>query len=121
VKYMIMMFGSAEEMTQTQTPGWITEMIGFMHGLNAELEASGELVEARGLSDGSQAKLVRRTDDGYVVTDGPYAEAKESLVGYWVLDVEDEQRVLDISGRIVKYSQVVEVRPSMDAPPDVDA
>jgi hypothetical protein len=120
VKYMIMMFGSAEEMTETQTPEWITEMMGFMHDLDGELQASGELVESRGLADGSQAKLVRRTDDGYVVTDGPYAEAKESLVGYWVLDVADEQRVLDISGRIVKYSQVVEVRPSMDEPPDFD-
>jgi hypothetical protein len=94
--------------------------MGFMHDLDGELQASGELVESRGLADGSQAKLVRRTDDGYVVTDGPYAEAKESLVGYWVLDVADEQRVLDISGRIVKYSQVVEVRPSMDEPPDFD-
>ena len=120
VKYMVMMFGSAQEMTETQSPEWIREMIGFMESLNAELEGSGELVEARGLADGSQAKLVRRTDDGYVVTDGPFAEAKESLVGYWVLDVSDEQRVYDICGRIVKYSQVVEVRPSMDAPPEIE-
>jgi hypothetical protein len=120
VKYMVMMFGSAEEMTETQNPEWIREMIGFMLSLNTELETSGELVEARGLADGSQAKLVRRTDDGYVVTDGPFAEAKESLVGYWVLDVESEQRLFDICGRIVKYSQVVEVRPSMDAPPEID-
>ena len=120
MKYMVMMFGSAQEMTETQSPAWIKEMIDFMEGLNADLEGSGELVEARGLADGSQAKLVRRTDEGYVVTDGPFAEAKESLVGYWVLDVVDEQRVYDICGRIVKYSQVVEVRPSMDAPPEVE-
>jgi hypothetical protein len=120
VKYMVMMFGSAEEMTQTQTPDWIAEMMGFMIAIDEELRASGELVEARGLADGSQAKLVRRTDDGYVVTDGPFAEAKESLVGYWVLDVADEERLFEISGRIVKYSQVVEVRPSMDAPPELD-
>jgi hypothetical protein len=120
VKYMVMMFGSAEEMTEVQSPEWIREMIGFMQGLNEELGASGELVEARGLSDGSQAKLVRRTDDGYVVTDGPFAEAKESLVGYWVLDVDSEERLYDICGRIVKYSQVVEVRPSMDAPPEIE-
>ena len=120
MKYMVMMFGSAQEMTETQSPEWIREMIGFMESLNAELEGSGELVEARGLADGSQAKLVRRTDDGYVVTDGPFAEAKESLVGYWVLDVADEQRVYDICGRIARYSQVVEVRPSMDAPPEIE-
>ena len=121
MKYMVMMFGSAEEMAEVQEPAWIREMIAFMLGLNRELEESGELVEARGLTDGSQAKVVRRTDDGITVTDGPFAEAKESLVGYWVLDVADEARIEEISGRIVQYSQVVEVRPVADAPPDLDS
>ena len=119
MKYMVMMFGSAEEMLDTQSPDWVREMIQFMRDLGQELTDTGELVTAEGLVDGSQAKLVRRTDDGFAVTDGPYAEAKESLVGYWILDVEDEARVLEISGRVVKYSQVVEVRRVADGPPEV--
>jgi hypothetical protein len=119
VKYMIMMFGSAEEMTVQQSPDWIDQMMQFMHSLNAELQGAGELVEARGLVDGSQAKVVTLTDGVPVVTDGPYAESKESLVGYWVLDVENEQRVLDIAGRIVVWSRVVEVRQVPDVPPEV--
>ena len=116
MKYMIMMFGSAAEMTETQSPGWITEMIGFMRDLDKELTEAGEMVFNEGLQDGDAAKIVRLTDGVPVTTDGPYAEAKESLIGFWVLDVADEARILDIAGRIVKYSGLVEVRPVGVAP-----
>jgi hypothetical protein len=116
MKYMIMMFGSAGEMTETKSPEWIKEMIGFMGELDAGLRASGELVYDEGLQDASTAKLVRLTDGVPVTTDGPFAEAKESIVGFWVVDVADEARVLEIAGSIVKYSDVVEVRPVGVAP-----
>ena len=119
MKYMVMMFGSAAAMSEERSPEWITEMMGFMQGLGQELTDSGELVFAEGLQDGSAAKIVRLTDGVPVTTDGPYAEAKESLIGFWLVDVADEARVLEIAGRIVKYSGVVEVRPVGVAPEPV--
>ena len=120
MKYMIMMFGSAEEMMQVQSKDWVAEMISFMTTLNDDLTASGELVAARGLVDGSQAKTVSLAEDGSVVTtDGPYAESKESIVGYWVLDVDSEARAVDICGRIVQYARSVELRRVADAPPEL--
>lgn len=120
MKYMIMMFGSAAEMLEVRSPEWITEMIEFMGALNDDLRTAGELVEARGLVDGSRARTVKRAEDGgVVVTDGPYAEAKESIVGYWVVDVEDEARAVEICGRIVAYAEQVELRQVADAPPEV--
>ena len=120
MKYMVMMFGEAATMLETRSKEWVTEMIGFMTALNEELASSGELVDARGLTDASSAKLVRRQPGGgTVVTDGPFAESKESLVGFWLLDVQSEERVLELAGRIVEYSGVVEVRPVADAPPEV--
>ena len=116
MKYMIMMFGSAAEMTETQSPEWITEMIGFMRELDKELIEAGEMVFNEGLQDGDTAKIVRLVDGVPVTTDGPFAEAKESLVGFWVLDVADEARILEIAGRIVAYSGLVEVRPVGVAP-----
>lgn len=116
MKYMIMMFGTAGEMMETRSPEWIKEMIGFMHSLNQELTEAGELVFAEGLQDGGTAKVVSLVDGLQVTTDGPYAEAKESLIGFWVLDVADEARVLEIAGRIVRYSGTVEVRPVGVAP-----
>jgi len=119
VKYMVMMFGSAAAMSEERSPEWITGMIGFMQGLGQELTDSGELVIAEGLQDGSAAKIGRLTDGVPVASDGPYAEAKESLIGFWLVDVADEARVLEIAGRIVKYSGVVEVRPVGVAPEPV--
>jgi hypothetical protein len=118
MKYMIMMFGSAGEMMEVKSPEWIREMIQFMQQLDADLRASGELVFNAGLQDATAAKTVRLTDGLPVATDGPYAEAKESLIGYWVLDVENEARILELAGQIVEWSQVVEVRP-LGVPPEV--
>ena len=119
MKYMIMTFGSAEAGLATMGRDWMLEMIQFMKKLDADLRQSGELVSAEGLADGSQAKTVRFEDGIPVATDGPFAEAKESLVGYWIVDVESEARAIDIASRIVAFVKVpIEVRQVMDAPPD---
>jgi hypothetical protein len=116
MKYMIMMFGSAAEMMETASPDWIREMIGFMTGLDDDLRERGELVFNAGLADGTAAKLVHA---GGVVTDGPFAEAKESLVGFWIVDVESEERVVELATSIAAYARVVEVRPVAEEPPTV--
>ena len=116
MKYMIMMFGTAGEMMETRPPEWITEMIGFMRNLDRELVESGEMVFNEGLQDGGAAKIVTLTDGVPVTTDGPFAEAKESLIGFWILDVADKDRILEIAGRIVRWSGMVEVRPVAAAP-----
>jgi hypothetical protein len=98
---------------------WMREMIQFMKNLDEDLRKSGELVSEEGLADGSQAKTVRIKDGIPVATDGPFAEAKESLVGYWIVDVESEARAIEIASNIVAFvKQPIEVRQVMDAPPD---
>lgn len=119
MKYMILMFGDAGTMRESRSKEWIKEMIDFMHTLNTDLTSAGEMVEARGLSDPSQAKTVSLRDGVPVATDGPFAESKESLAGYWVVDVESEQRAIEICGRIVAYAEKVELRQVMDAPPEL--
>ncbi|TDD72360.1 transcription initiation protein [Jiangella aurantiaca] len=119
MKYMLMMFGDTGTMLATHSKEQIEEMIGFMVQLDKDLETSGELVFQQGLADPGTAKTVRLQDGLPVTTDGPFAEAKESLIGFWVVDVESEERVLELAGQIVKYSGRLEVRPAMDAPPDL--
>ena len=119
MKYMIMTFGSAEAGLEAMGKEWMVEMIQFMQTLDGDLKQSGELVSAEGLADGSTAKTVRFQDGLPVPTDGPYAESKESLVGYWIVDVEHEDRAVEIAKRIVAFVKVpIEVRRVMDAPPD---
>ena len=117
MKYMIAMFGSASEMGATKTPEWINEMIAFMIDIDVRLRASGEMVYNEGLADGSQAKVVRLENGQPVATDGPLAEAKESIIGFWIVDVASEQRALEICGEIVQWSEVVELRPVPAGPP----
>ena len=120
MKYMIMTFGEASTMLETKSTDWIKEMIAFMHTLDADLRDSGELVDSQGLTDGSQAKTVRFENGAPVATDGPYAEAKESLVGYWVVDVEGEGRAIEIASKIVDFVEApIEVRRIADGPPEV--
>ena len=118
MKYMLMMFGDGATMMEQRTPQWVTEMIAFMGGFNAELEKNGEFVEARGLADPSTAKTVSLVDGQVVVTDGPFAEAKESLAGYWVFEVEGEARAVELASQVVVWAQRVELREVPDGPPE---
>jgi hypothetical protein len=120
MKYMVMMFGDQASMIEMRSTEWIREMIQFMHKLNQDLTNSGELVAAEGLADASQAKTVRIKDGFPIVTDGPFAESKESLAGYWIVDVEDEARALGIASHVVAFTHgPIEVRQVGDAPPEV--
>ncbi len=122
MKYMIMTFGpnAGLEGVPGVSKEWIAEMIQFMKKLDDDLRKSGELVDAQGLAWPNQAKTVRFENGLPVATDGPFAEAKEGLVGYWIVDVEDEKRALEIASRIVAYvKHPIEVRQIMDAPSEV--
>ena len=63
----------------------------------AELQASGEWVGGEGLAAPSQAKTVRVRDGVVATTDGPFAESKEQFAGYSIVDVETEERAVEIA------------------------
>ncbi|MGW4945154.1 YciI family protein [Actinoplanes sp. NPDC004185] len=82
-------------------PGDIKAHMDYYGALRAELLASGELVFQEALTGPELAKVV--TSDGVaapVVTDGPFAEAKEMLAGFQLVDVESEERAFEIAARI---------------------
>jgi hypothetical protein len=119
MKYMLMMFGDAGTMLEERPTEWVRDMIAFMQGFNEELTRNGEFVIAEGLDFPSNAKTVSLVDDQVVVSDGPFAEAKESLAGFWILDVADEARAVELAGRVVEWSQRVELRQVPAGPPEV--
>jgi hypothetical protein len=99
--------------------------VAYMDALNQELVDTGELVEANGLSGPDAAKIVTAQPDGDpVVTDGPFAESKEVLAGYWVVDVASEERAIEIAARAsaspghggAPTNTPIEVHPVADAP-----
>jgi hypothetical protein len=119
MKYLIAMFGDQATMVETRSTEWIKSMIRFMTDLDQELADSGERVDSVGLTDPTQAKTVRFEHGAPVPTDGPFAEAKESLAGYYIVDVEDEARAVEIASKIVTFIEgPIEVRQVADAPPE---
>ena len=120
MKYMMMMFGDAEDMLAAREPEWVRQMIAFMTDFDGELRKSGELIFDEGLAFPKTAKTVSLDDGGQVVvSDGPFAEAKESLAGFWVIDVKDEARAVELAGRVAVWSQQVELRTIPAGPPEV--
>src|SRR3954463_7089439 len=68
-----------------------------MMAIHEELTGSGELVGTEGLTGPEAAKIVKHDGVGApVITDGPFPESKELLAGYWLVDVESEQRAIEI-------------------------
>jgi hypothetical protein len=76
------------------------------------------MVEGRGLADATTAKTVSLADGQVVVTDGPFAEAKESLAGFWVFDVKDFDRAVELASQVVVWAERVELREVPDGPPE---
>jgi len=117
MKYMIMMFAGLGASLADRSPEWITEMQTTMMRMDRELHESGEVVESRHLTDPGRATTVRFTDGTPVPTDGPFAEIKESLAGYWVVECGHE-RAVEIASRVVAVTHhPMEVRRVMDEPP----
>ena len=121
MKYLLLMTGTKAgvDTYRAWSQSDVQAHFAFLKRLNTELSESGELVANEPLAGPDQAKVVRAGKNGAPITDGVFPEAKEFLLGYWIVDVESEQRAIDIASRIVAFVKApIEVRRVMDAPPD---
>lgn len=89
------------------------EMDRQFEALMTEISASGEFVTAEALGDPASATLFGWSPEGHLVTEGPYAEAKEHLAGFFIIDVASRQRAEDIADKFAQPGGVVELRPVM--------
>lgn len=79
---------------------------------NEELQAAGAWVFANGLHSKSSATVVRAVDGDVSMTDGPYAETKEQMGGFWVIEADDLDAALAWAAKAtVACEAPVEVRP----------
>ena len=104
MRYMLMMHAPRGKNGEYQVSTWTEDDIkahmDFMHQLNRDLTAAGELVGVEGLAAPGEARVVRTGKSGVpAVTDGPFAEAKEFLAGYWIVEVDRVERAYEIAAR----------------------
>ena len=93
----------------------IEQMYKDVEAFNQEVQAEGAWVFAGGLHPADTATVVKIKDGEVVTTDGPFAETKEQLGGFWVLKAPDLDAALALAGRAARACQApVEVRPFQD-------
>jgi hypothetical protein len=81
-------------------PGDVTAHFDYLKKLNIDLVESGEMVDGQALAGPDAAKIVRSDGTVPAVTDGPFAEVKEMLAGYQIVDVESEERAVEIAALV---------------------
>ena len=103
MRFMLMMLGPAPKPGQG-IDSWSKEAVArhmdFMHDLNRRLKAEGALVQCHGLDYPPRPKVVRATRERKPsVTDGPFAETKEHLFGFWIVEADSPEQAYEIAAR----------------------
>jgi hypothetical protein len=111
MQYMLLIYGN-EAGLQTASKAEMDQMLAAYGAYTEALNKAGVIAGANRLQRSTSATTVRVTNGKTKVLDGPYAEAKEQLGGYYLIDVPDLDAALSWAGRCPGASHgVVEVRP----------
>lgn len=98
MRYMLIMRASQEAIDASKEIRF-DEIIAAMGAYNESLIKAGVLLSAEGLADASEGFVVDFDSDPPVVTDGPYAEAKELFNGFWILEVSGKEEAAEWASR----------------------
>lgn len=112
MKYMLVLINEERDFGDV-TPEQAREVMAAWDEYTVALRESGAFVAGEGLSPSSTATTVRLTVE-QLVTDGPFAETKEQLAGFYLIEVDDLDAALEWAKRVPMPGGSVEVRPVMD-------
>ena len=113
MKYALTIYGD-EAQRENATPEQMQEVSQAYGAVTQEMQGKGVLVAGEGLYPTPTATTLRVREGDRQVTDGPFAETKEQLGGYYVLDVKDLDEAIEWAAKI-PGAQLgsVEIRPVM--------
>lgn len=115
MQYLILMQVNPEILEQL--PEDQQRQIGEGHqAFMKETKENGEFIATQALADPSQSRVIRSVNGTPEVSDGPFAEAKEFMGGFYLLDVENEDRIVELAKKIPDASipgLALEIRPVM--------
>ncbi|MEZ2390905.1 YciI family protein [bacterium RCC_150] len=96
----------------TPEPDVLNQIMNDLDSLNQEMRDAGAWVFTGGLHPASSATVVRVNDGEVLITDGPFAEAKEHVGGLWVIEAPDLDAALAWARKAAEASTLpIEVRP----------
>lgn len=111
MRYMLLIYGEETAINDEEREKCYGESVALTHSINA----AGQFVAASPLQSVSTATSVRVRDGKRLVTDGPFAETREQLGGYYLIDAQNLDEAIAIAGQIpgARWG-TVEVRPVVE-------
>jgi hypothetical protein len=118
MQYMMMFYDTAANQTPPSDPARMQAYVGAWMSYIGAMNAAGVAVNGHGLQAPFSATTLRLRDGKRQVQDGPFADSKEQLGGYFVIDVPTLDAALEWAARApTAATGAVEVRPVMTPPP----
>ena len=113
MKYLLLVYGDEQAWDEAEREQCYKDSAQIAH----EIRASGRAVAAAPLHPVATATSVRVRDGQRLVTDGPFAETREQLGGYFIVDVADLDEAIAIAGRLPSARLgTIEIRPILEIP-----
>jgi hypothetical protein len=113
MKYMLLIYLDEQSLSETERQECYVESTQLAH----QIHASGQYLAANPLHPTSMATSVRVRNGKRLVTDGPFAETREQLGGYFLIEAKNLDEAIAIAARIpIARKGTVEVRPVIDIP-----
>jgi len=113
MKYMLLIYADENAWTETERQHCYGESTELTH----TLRSNGQFLGASPLQPVSTATSIQVRDGKRLVTDGPFAETREQLGGYFMVEAKDLDEAIDIAGRIPGARKgTVEIRPVVELP-----
>jgi hypothetical protein len=113
MKYMLLVYMNEQAMTEAEREQCYTDSAR----LTRELHAAGQYVAAAPLHPVAEATSVRVREGRSLVTDGPFAETREQLGGFYIIEAENLDEAIAVAARIPPAAKgTIEIRPVMQIP-----
>ena len=110
--YLLSMHMVEDQPRPPMTPEQMQEMMGRIDALEAEMRERHAFVFTGGLHGPDASTVVARADGEFVMTDGPFAESKEHIGGFYVIEAADLDDALEWARKVVDcIGAPIEVRP----------
>ncbi|HET9520515.1 MAG TPA: YciI family protein [Candidatus Limnocylindrales bacterium] len=116
-KYLLAVHTADDGPREPMTEEEMRRGFALVEGIEQEMKATNTLLFSGRLLDAGQARVVRPAQGRVKATDGPYAETKEHLGGFYIIEASDMDAALDWASRVtLAIDTPIEVRPFMDEP-----
>lgn len=120
-KYLMSVFGPDADYDKDnygyESPEQMQQSFADTEAFNSKLQEQGYFVLAEGLDRPSKATVVDGMGEKALFTDGPFAETKEYIAGFWIVDVPSREVALELAAEASKACiGKVELRPMMTGP-----